>query len=279
MRPKIFIAIFMISFAFHITGLVMGLWLYLQWPFPPMIAALTERAIPIERMPPQELKNIKFPGIQNGQDSRTLPVPYVLEDKEKTFGQNPEGEEQDSAKFKSPREESLTIRPEGLTAVYRGSKENYQWQNTLFQDLLKDKTNTDVREYLKGANLRTIFIPPRGVDPDQLNSADKKFFSFSRRLSETYQRTMIRSARENILRHPSTMNSLENATPHVLSGRVIYDRDGNIVSVKIIRWSHDDNLENVFEDGLKGLPPLPNFPQEWPTEDDQYVVYYELTFL
>lgn len=119
------------------------------------------------------------------------------------------------------------------------------------------------------------FIPPEGVSEDELNSAEKMFYSFQKRTFETYVSSFL-----------STYNSMVRSTPrlrdplmqqrHFLTARVIFDIEGNIMSIKILRSSPNDDIHQLFEKTLRNIRKLPNPPKDLLAKDNTFTIYYQL---
>ncbi len=63
---------------------------------------------------------------------------------------------------------------------------------------------------------------------------------------------------------------------HIMTGRVTFDIDGNIVSIKMLKWSGDDNIQKLFEETLKSIRSMPNPPNGLITNDKEFIIYYQL---
>ena len=124
-----------------------------------------------------------------------------------------------------------------------------------------------------GFNIR--FTPTKGVSEDELNSLEKIFYSFQKRTFETYIMAYISSYNKMILQKPTLKKSLQQEVHH-LTGKVTFDREGNITVIKILRWSSDDNVQDLFEETLKAMKRLPNPPRAIVEDRDEFDIYYQL---
>lgn len=102
---------------------------------------------------------------------------------------------------------------------------------------------------------------PRGVPYDELNSSEKKFFSFQKRTYENYVNALLSSYHNIIKGRPRLVHELFSSDQH-LSAQMTIDPQGNVQSLKFIRWSDNEDLQKLFEDALKGIHLLPNPPKE-----------------
>ncbi len=133
-----------------------------------------------------------------------------------------------------------------------------------------------VAKSLSRSNLNIKFRPPEGVSEDELNSSEKKFFSFTKRSYETYVISIIKSLNELIKDRPQLKN-LNNIGKHHLTGRIIFDKDGHPISLRFIQPSRDDNIQILFENALKGIDVLHNPPRELLDKEQRLTVYYQLS--
>ncbi|MBT3585697.1 MAG: hypothetical protein HN509_12400 [Halobacteriovoraceae bacterium] len=144
------------------------------------------------------------------------------------------------------------------------------------QNILKDlAANPDSAQAIQNTGFDIKFEPPEGVSEDELNSMEKIYYSFQRRTFETYVTSFLKTYRTMLLRRPQIKRPLKEKI-HVLTGRVIFDKDGNIISIKIIRSSADDDVHDLFEDTLKEMRALPNPPKDLVRKDGQFSIYYQL---
>ena len=59
-------------------------------------------------------------------------------------------------------------------------------------------------------------------------------------------------------------------------GRVIYDKNGNILKINVLKWTNIERLQGFFLEVLKEMNSIPNPPDQI-LKDDQFTVYYSLT--
>src|SRR5690606_22823904 len=94
------------------------------------------------------------------------------------------------------------------------------------------------------------FVPPEGVSEDELNSAEKMFYSFQKRTFETYVNSFLSTYNDLSRTNPRIRDPLMNER-HFLTARVIFDLEGNIMSIRILRSSPNDDIHNLFEKTLR----------------------------
>lgn len=119
------------------------------------------------------------------------------------------------------------------------------------------------------------FIPPEGVNEDQLNSIEKIFFSFQKRTYESYVNAFISSYYDLTTRKPYLKNILREGE-HLLRGRVVFDSKGNIETLEVLHSSKNDNVHELFEETLKNIKSLPNPPKQLLNTQEQLIIYYQL---
>lgn len=134
--------------------------------------------------------------------------------------------------------------------------------------------STDEREVLSAAGLDMNFSPPKGVSEEELNSEEKVYYAFQKRAYTNYINSFISQYRRMTNIRPGIKKSLMNGK-HQLTGKIIFDKDGNIVSSKVLKWSEDNDVQTLFDKTLENISSLPN-PPESLLRDGQFVVYYQL---
>lgn len=116
---------------------------------------------------------------------------------------------------------------------------------------------------------------PQGVSEDELNSADKVFYSFQKRTMEQYLSSFV-DQYQNMKRAKPQIKAKLISKQHLLTGRITFDKMGNIVTIKIMKSSQDDDIHMLFEETLKGIGNVPNPPDDIISSDDQFTIYYVL---
>ena len=57
---------------------------------------------------------------------------------------------------------------------------------------------------------------------------------------------------------------------------IVFDKEGNIVSIQIMRWSQSDEVQDLFEQTLKEIRSLPNPPKALLENNEEFNIYYNL---
>lgn len=169
---------------------------------------------------------------------------------------------------KEAKNSKLTITKKN-TLNYQRTKEV---QNSVLKQLASAPSNATI---LRKTGFNMQLEPPEGVSEDELNSMEKIFYSFQKRTFRAYVGSFLKTYKQTLIEHPAIKESLKNDT-HRLAARVLFDSKGNIISIKIMRSSSDDNVHNLFEETLKEIRKLPNPPKDLIQEDGQFIIYYQL---
>lgn len=150
-----------------------------------------------------------------------------------------------------------------------------QRQETLETDYAREiGVSPDDQRFLKSTGFNIDFTPPEGVSEDELNTMEKIFYSFQKRTFYTYVNSFIKSYNAIEIKRPNIRKVLEGER-HILTGKIIFDEEGNIVSIKILQSSPNDDVHILFEETLKGILKLPNPPKDL-IKDGQLSIYYQL---
>lgn len=144
-----------------------------------------------------------------------------------------------------------------------------------------EKDLKDFRQYsakqlqlLKRSELDFEIEAPQGFDPDELNELELVFYAFKKRIFEQYINALFSSAFEVEKKFPHLLS--RELRPEQLTGRVTYDSKGNVIALKVIEWSQDDQVQILFEEALKKLNTIPNPPEDF-TRGEEFSIYYRLS--
>ncbi|OUR96437.1 hypothetical protein A9Q84_08780 [Halobacteriovorax marinus] len=149
-------------------------------------------------------------------------------------------------------------------------------QKQLQGDILKKlSANSNAAQAIAGKGFNLQFDPPEGIPEDELNSVEKIFYSFQKRTYETYLNSFIKTY-YNILRSKPILKKHLNNDRHRLNGRVTFDRDGNITSVKILQSTQSDEVHDLFLKTLDLMRKVPNPPKDLLQKDGTFTIYYSL---
>jgi len=185
----------------------------------------------------------------------------------------------------TPQQEKILIKKEIMAAEHgvpltalRSSQamNNFRRQKEIQFGMLRDMGQQSTQaEILKTTGFNLHFEPPEGIPEDELNSVEKIFYSFQKRTFIGYVNSFMSSYQDTLNRHPQVQNALRSER-HLLTGRVTFDKEGNIVRIKILRSSQNDDVHRLFEDTLRNIRSLPNPPKAIIEDKDQFNIYYQL---
>ena len=113
---------------------------------------------------------------------------------------------------------------------------------------------------------------PEGVKEDELNEFELMFYTFQKRMMTKYVESIILQVREFEKTHPHRKIFPEGK--HIMTGRVVFDKDGNIKQIKMVRWTNVADLQGVFEEALKSMYSLPNPPKFLWEKNGEFTVFY-----
>ncbi|MFT6604712.1 MAG: hypothetical protein ACJARO_002236 [Bacteriovoracaceae bacterium] len=262
------------------------------------------KPIKIKSISREDLKKYRTVGIKNGKKNFSLPIksentppprPKTKPVIQVRPSSKPKPTETKSAKkqisLNSLRVESEKIEAAKIIQPVKPLKEKEEKTNLeittnkevsrqnrreLQMDVLKQLANSpDNATILRKTGFNMQLEPPEGVSQDELNSMEKIFYSFQKRTFQSYVGSFLKTYRQVLLSRPSVKPTIENDL-HRLTARVIFDAEGNIVSIKILRSSHSDDIHKLFEDTLTDIRKLPNPPKDLLSKKGQFTIYYQL---
>ncbi len=178
----------------------------------------------------------------------------------------------------APRTSEFSQRPATPVASQEAStnslsaREQGALQREIFKNLAPELADIQA---LGNSDFHLRFEPPEGVAESELNSAEKMFYSFQRRSFVNYVHSFFKSYRALILERPMLRRPLYEDT-HILSGQVVFDARGNILSIKILQSSSNDDVHHLFEKTLTQMGELPNPPKTLVGENGQFTIYYQM---
>jgi len=158
-----------------------------------------------------------------------------------------------------------------LSLIKRMAKKNISAQKIISEH---NVAYSDPETY-KRTSFNIDFISPEGVREDELNSMEKMYYSFQKRTYLTYFNSFIKNYNRLSKLRPQLEQAVQTEN-HVLTGRVTYDSLGHIVAIKILKWSSNDNIQELFDETLKDLV-LPNPPVAL-IKNKEFSIYFQLVF-
>jgi hypothetical protein len=137
------------------------------------------------------------------------------------------------------------------------------------------QSNEGIFQAMEKSDLNIKFAPPDGVPEDELNSLEKKFFSFQKRTYTSYINNFINQFNQLSVTKPNLKNNLLGYQQH-LSARATFDKNGDIVSIKVLRWSDFNDVQLLFENTIEAIHSLPNPPVEMLDKNDEFSIYFTI---
>lgn len=148
-------------------------------------------------------------------------------------------------------------------------------KNFLKNPIRDTHTSQEVLGGLNSSELNIKFELPEGVPEDELNQRELVFYSFQKRTVESYINSFVKELNEFKRKNPRTDFPLTKKK-QTLAGKITYDKNGDILSIKTLAWSDIDKLQNFFMDVLKNIESIPNPPIDI-LENDQFAINFILT--
>lgn len=116
---------------------------------------------------------------------------------------------------------------------------------------------------------------PKGVKLDELNKEELMFYSFQKRSALQYVSTFYNKLQEFERQNPH-LNFPMTKEKTRMTGRITYDKEGNIMRIKMLEWTKTQRLQDFFVEVLKDMNGLPNPPRLLIDENDEFSIVYSL---
>lgn len=242
-----------------------------------------QKTFKIRKITRKELKKIRTVGVKNGKKtfSKKLPKGNQPRKKKKLSITSLKPivkpstkivkiKDFDFSKISGSVKKRLSF--SGIETTTKYVRKEHRISETYLNHLSLSPDNAKV---LRKSGLNISFDPPEGVKLDELNSLEKIYYSFQKRTWEVYVQSFLQTYERLSLEKPRIKRRFDNEM-HVMSGKILFDKDGNIISIKIIRSSTDDDLHELFEETLKKINSLPNPPKDLVEREGNFTIYYQL---
>lgn len=243
-----------------------------------------DRAIKVTTMTQEQLNKYRTVGVKNGSKDFSTPTKKPIKRTKTTNESIKLGELGSVDNVNIPKPQRAVPKPEatpdlGGLQIINDSQAPVEVRATRIQDRYQSLRNMGVAEddakKLSQTDFDVNFVPPEGVSEDELNSAEKMFYSFQKRTYEAYVNSFLSTYNSMVRTLPRVRAPLMNER-HFLTARVIFDTDGNIMSIRILRSSPNDDIHQLFEKTLRNIRKLPNPPQDLVAKDNTFTIYYQL---
>lgn len=118
---------------------------------------------------------------------------------------------------------------------------------------------------------------PDGIEPDELNEYELMFYSFQKRTAMNYANSIMKNLDKFNKRYPHY--KLNENSRMMMTARLTYDEKGNVKQIKMIRWTHVNEIQNFFEDVVKGIDQLHNPPKALWEKQGEFSMYFTLEII
>ena len=161
---------------------------------------------------------------------------------------------------------------------YFNPKQQKVIQKAREQEILKEEAVKGVSIPMNKAtqnvsNFEIRYERPEGVSEDELNSDEKAYYSFYVRSYQNYYSKIYSTYEKTVVARPGLASVFDGK--HLLIGKIDYDEKGNIITVRILKSSTNDDLHYFFEETLKQLN-QPNPPRVFTKNRKQFSIFYQL---
>jgi hypothetical protein len=118
---------------------------------------------------------------------------------------------------------------------------------------------------------------PEGIEPDELNEYELMFYGFQKRTATNYMNSIMKNLDKFQKTHPNYR--LDSAGRITMTARITYDSEGNVRQIKMVRWTHVNEMQNLFEDIVKDIDQLHNPPKTLWERDGEFAMFYTLEII
>lgn len=249
-----------------------------------------EEPIKVTTMTSEQMKKYRTVGVKDGAKDFNTPVkkPVVVPKPSTAANQNESiklgqlgGVDTSKVPTPTPKTNVLPKEQQEPSAfqIMSDTKAPVEVRSVRTKDRYNTLKNMGVAESdaqkLSKTDFDVNFIPPEGVSEDELNSAEKMFYSFQKRTFETYVSSFLSTYNDLVRSMPRLRDPLLQQR-HFLTARVIFDGEGNIMTIRILKSSPNDDIHQLFERTLRNIRKLPNPPKDLLNKDKTLTIYYQL---
>ncbi len=235
-----------------------------------------------------KVKSFRTVGVKNGKKNE-FSSPTKTQPSKSNSGKKSVNLSQLGSIGKSTKTESIKKPQKTQPLKFKNEKSNFSFtakpplkqrmrkqQQQLQGDVLKNlAANPSYANALSNKGFNVQFDPPEGIREDELNSIEKIFYSFQKRTYEKYLNSFLNTYYSTLTSNPNLRNDL-SSDRHRLNARVQFDKNGFIISVKILKSSNSDSVHNLFETTLDKMRSIPNPPKDLLGKDGNFTIYYSL---
>lgn len=208
---------------------------------------------------------------RDGGDTLAIPIPM---EKKIDFSSLAQGDRFPTIPTSTP---VPSLQPDGpnlkktFSTFYR-REENKKIKRSLLKGL---PFRQDVATAFKATDLDFEIEHPEKLPKDELNSIEKIFYSFEKRMILIYYYSLYTAYNKLLLSRPQLRKTLFDED-HDVKGKITFDHRGDIVTIKFLKGSTNDYVQELFEETLRGINSIPNPPQAFVEDDGKFTIYYHL---
>ena len=118
---------------------------------------------------------------------------------------------------------------------------------------------------------------PDGIEPEELNEYELMFYGFQRRTAINYVNSILKNLDKFQKTHPRYRLPVSGKI--TMTARLTYDKEGNVMQIKMIRWTHVKELQDLFEDIAKNIDQLHNPPRQLWEKNNEFAMFYTLEII
>lgn len=173
------------------------------------------------------------------------------------------------------RPEAFPTKPKAMNAISLKSQEFKNYSKSFPSGGLSISDMMSAAQKISDAVV-SIEVP-EGVDPDELNEYELMFYGFQKRTSINYSNSILKNLDQFQKTHPNYR--VQTSGRITMTARISYDKEGNVKQIKMVRWTHEQPVQDLFEDIVKGIDQLHNPPKTLWEKNDEFALFYTLEII
>lgn len=118
---------------------------------------------------------------------------------------------------------------------------------------------------------------PDGVDPDELNEYELMFYGFQKRTAINYVNSILKNIDKFQKVHPNY--KVQTSGRMTMTARISYDKEGNVKQIKMVRWTHEQPMQDLFESIVKDIDQIHNPPKQLWEKNEEFALFYTLEII
>lgn len=170
------------------------------------------------------------------------------------------------------RPEAFPAKPKAINAVSLKSQEFKNYSKSFPSGGLSISDMMTSTQKISDAVV-SIEVPD-GVNPDELNQYELMFYGFQKRTAINYVNSILRNIDKFQKIHPNY--KVQTAGRLTMTARISYDKEGNVKQIKMIRWSHEQPMQDLFENIVKDIDQVHNPPKQLWEKNEEFALFYTL---